>query len=801
MSESLNRLPSGPTLSASGTGAEVEGGESSQRYEPSDLHGSTQPAASATPSAPFSEVGSALCADRTSQRDVPTISITSDPDYYRAASIAQVLGCSKKTVLNRARAEAWPSRCEGNHYEFAPPAELAAVLAEHVIKAPTLRSVSFSDLTHSEAQRARTLLKEAAVQYYLGLVRKGELCDRAAGRTCAAFVDRLAISRRSLARWVPSYQKHGLNGLVEQKRGVVGGKAMHVPEEFARRGKALVIEHGSVARAARVLASHPDLPAEMREHLHDAFSSKSTVNPSLRAAIRPSELTVALAQGPRQARLSGRFTPGDYSNVKAGDVFTSDDMTSNIVCWCEWPNQQGWRIGQPQILPVMDVGSLRWLNVRVIMREGGQYSSDDIWGLFGDVFDTFGLPHDGFLLEGGHWQANKIKGERTGLSEEERIGGLQSLGLKMRRSYDPRSKGMLEGAFNQLQFALDAFPGYVGRDQRTQLPEAVKKQLALCKAGKAHPSQFFTKIDNLADHVRRTMENFNHERQDGQILRGRSPLEKWAEDGPRLPEIPDKAKWLYRSAMSVSKVTRNGVRVTLGSGAKLLPYYYDNPALMVALQGRKVVIYWNHYAPETDAVILDGETRKFLGVAQYVTPVDRFAGTDAQLESEARRKSAALHYARTELRSIQPEMQRARTLVPVDQRATELGREIHAAAARTEKAEAVERNTRAKMRSVEVTDADIASALQSDRTREETTSADEISALFADVNGDNAEGQGQSGTDFLPGGDDSRTLSVVATAGHADYGRADVRPRQEENFDDHEHNRTRSRAEEPASEF
>jgi hypothetical protein len=55
------------------------------------------------------------------------------------------------------------------------------------------------------------------------------------------------------------------------------------------RGKAIAIEKGcfgspNVAAAAQEMATHPDLPHELREHLHGAHASKSYVTPSFRQA-------------------------------------------------------------------------------------------------------------------------------------------------------------------------------------------------------------------------------------------------------------------------------------------------------------------------------------------------------------------------------------------------------------------------------------------------------------------------------------------------------------------------------------
>ncbi len=634
--------------------------------------------------------------------------MTDAPRFYPVRLLAAAASVSKPTLVARAREGAWPERRGGNRLEFCPPPEIRDALPtsspENEQDKPL---VNFTDIK-DEVTRQRILYRQGAVLHYQDLGTRLsepqlELGEKPAPLSVEARLQATAkkfaaearghrplpgernpfapFTARQLRRWVDRYERFGLNGLVDQKQGRVGHKPVQVPDEVAARLKAGAIELGSVARAVRREILNPDLPAELRKVMHGAHASKSYVTPSVRKAATPAALTAARAQGPRAARLAGRWTPGDWSGVRAGDVFVSDDMTSNVLCWSEWPNAKGWKLGQAQLIPVADTGSLFWLNFRLVMRLGGQYNAlDDIWGTFGDVFDTCGLPRDGFILEGGSWQANAVIGHRTGLATADRIGGLSSLGLRVIRSYDPRSKP-IESMFNQLQWEMDAFTGYAGRDQRTMLPELVKKQIALCEAGHNHPREFFPHITQLADHVRTVMENHNQERGDGMVLRGQCPAEKWAAESAGLAKLPDTARWLYRSAMSVVQVTKNGVRVTQGSGAKLLSHYYDHPELLVSRQGQKLIVYWNDGNPAADAVLLDFRTRTYIGIAKHVQPLGRFSASDEQLEAEAERKRAALHYARTELRTISPELRRAQQLVPVDLEGERIGQRIAEAAA------------------------------------------------------------------------------------------------------------------------
>ena len=116
----------------------------------------------------------------------------------------------------------------------------------------------------------------------------------------------------------------------------------------------------------------------------------------------------------------------------------------------------------------MDVRTLRWLNVRVIISDGGQYNAqDDIWGLFGDVFDTFGLPAEGFVLEGGHWQSQAVQGVRTGLDADIRIGGLEIVLACATCGALTRARKSSRRMFNTFQHHMDRMPGLAGRDQRT----------------------------------------------------------------------------------------------------------------------------------------------------------------------------------------------------------------------------------------------------------------------------------------------------------------------------------------------
>jgi hypothetical protein len=323
----------------------------------------------------------------------------------------------------------------------------------------------------------------------------------------------------------------------------------------------------------------------------------------------------------------------------------------------------------------------------------------------------------GFLLEGGHWRSNKVIGAATGFSDEDRIGGLASLGLKVWHAHGPTGKAMIEGAFNILQRAIDRTPGFGGREQRYDANEKVQQQLRLCSPSAAgshpqcHPREFFPHISQRADFIRQCMANLNNTRNDGKILRGEIPNEKWAiEEGGRK-DIPDQAKWMYRSSKNIVQLTRNGLRVTQNSGKNLLAYHYDNRELLAPFDhGTKFVVLWNDANPDADAAILTLQSpRKFLGMAQRVRDLNRFNATAEELEAEGQRKNKGLQMARAELRSIQPELQRPRAPIATDLQANRIGHEITEATSRLEEKNRVAKQTAAEVRRVDLTADDSAS--------------------------------------------------------------------------------------------
>lgn len=656
-------------------------------------------------------------------------------DFYPLSVIAKALGLPKTTA--RRRAKAWPMQREGNRELFAPPADVSsrcASIPQGLSPAP-IPTVRFADL-RSVDEQAAVLAKEQAVLHYRELLRTGTGIELAmASVACAC-----GVSPRSVRSWISGYTSNGLDGLVIQKRGVVGRKAAvddMTPEEILQ-ARALAIEHGvggrpNVARALREMEADPALSAGARRHIHSARASKSSMPPSIRAAVKTSPLLTTLVQvGRQEAALSGRFTPCHYEDSTPGDVWTADDMTANVYVWVEWPNDKGYLILRPQVLAAMDVVSQCWLSCRVVIRSKSQYCKDDVWGLVGDLLDQYGRPK-AFLFEGGTWRSNVVTGAKTGHSDDARFGGLRALGIQLRHAIGPRSK-IIEGAFNSLQAAMDNCRGFCGRAEREDRPEPLKEQLYQIEKGQAHPRQYLMHAREFSAHVQSVMNVLNNERNDGQALRGLTPAQRWAE-APALEQFPAESKWLYRSAWQVTQVTRNGIMISARSGKYRETYHYD-AGFLPGLEGRKVAVFWNDHSPEADAAVLEISGRvpgRFLGMAQAVTRISRFNASKDELSAEAARKAAAMRAAVVESKSLAPYLQRqyGTRPAPMQERDAAVHQQLEAARDRVREQERAEERTHRRVMRTEGTIDDLAVESSTPRPTRETApvTVDELESL------------------------------------------------------------------------
>lgn len=570
------------------------------------------------------------------------------------------------------------------------PATVAASTAAAVVR--------FTDIT-DPAQRAKVVWRESVVQAVMAL-EAGNKSRRAAIMAVLETPLGAAASRSAVYGWLDAYASCGIDGLVEQKKGKVGRTSFveTIPQNLMEKAVAAAVEHGTLgpdgrqnfARSVRnYLMEHPDLPSPAREHLHDSHASKSYVARSLRDRLRVSPLARAMVQGPDATRLAAPHIPS-LCDCAPGRVITADDMTANVYCWVEAPTAHGYIIGRPQVLAWLDVGSHRWMQARLIMRQSGQYTRDDVWGGIGDVMAEYGVFPE-WLFEGGIWRSNVVIGERTGISDESRFGGLKSLGCKLHHSRRPQSKP-IEQAFNQLQYQADAFPGYCGRDERRDGPDHLQRILYETKRGKLHPRGVLPHYDQFKAHVQQCLAALNGERQDGRALRGASPDEAWQAAGVNLPRLTPEAAWMFRSAVARVTVRRSGdVLIRQRSGKWTEEYLYRNPELLLRRAGQTLLAYWNDRNPDADCVLMTATpSPELIGVAHYVRPISRFDATDEELAAAAHDRKEAMAFARAEVIKMKPHFERSAERLqsaPTVAEVAQIGRQLQASEERAERAE------------------------------------------------------------------------------------------------------------------
>jgi len=204
----------------------------------------------------------------------------------------------------------------GNGFHYAVPGELAARVAAllesreaalcerrtnevcDAHRAPL--QVAFADIADDAKAVAKVELRRAAVDMARSFAELGR--DAALALTVQRMREAhpcFGISETALRRWEKGVALMALMVWLN-KSGASLRKAGRSAGRIIRLGKALVLERGSVAMAARELATHPDLPAGMRMFLHGGFAQKELCHAVHQTGDYPAILTQELAQGPRR---------------------------------------------------------------------------------------------------------------------------------------------------------------------------------------------------------------------------------------------------------------------------------------------------------------------------------------------------------------------------------------------------------------------------------------------------------------------------------------------------------------------
>lgn len=149
------------------------------------------------------------------------------PVFFPASVIAQVLHCSPRTVRRLAKAKGWPVRRRGARLEFTPPAE-SVVDCLKLDSGETGPGLAEPWITPGlSAEIYRTHLRFTALAALDSAIRAGQPAERALVEVARDFTFRCSPS--SLRAWQHRFAKHGLPGLMENRRGRSGRKPKNQP--------------------------------------------------------------------------------------------------------------------------------------------------------------------------------------------------------------------------------------------------------------------------------------------------------------------------------------------------------------------------------------------------------------------------------------------------------------------------------------------------------------------------------------------------------------------------------------------
>lgn len=339
----------------------------------------------------------------------------------------------------------------------------------------------------------------------------------------------------------------------------------------------------------------------------DVRKAKSEVPKSIRriaapaiAALKPHIL------GPRATRLALPSIHRDWSQVAAGDSYTSDDVTLNhyVVDWREDGiyeyDGRCFNVDRPQFLPVVDERTGCPLGFSLIPDKS--YNSWQIRTLISRICmrQEIGLPFKQFLFELAIWQSRNVEelARWPDIDESFARAGVQ---LRLRHATTPKAK-VIEQVIGQFQNLDEFAPGYAGRGEQRVKFERVRNFLSRLKRvgqprkAEVNPVEMLMTMDECAQMLENVMRQFANEPQNGERLQGLSPAEGWQQlsNGRAHIVLPESLRYLLGTSESTQTVTPEGIMLRIGRVKR----YYCGSEKLGALIGEKVRVRYNPELPE-----------------------------------------------------------------------------------------------------------------------------------------------------------------------------------------------------------
>ena len=293
----------------------------------------------------------------------------------------------------------------------------------------------------------------------------------------------------------------------------------------------------------------PLCPDALREYLIPKLTSGKPLSlpPSLRRAVKVTPELAAMRLGPtafghvgfksRHSDLVIDPRTGQERKLLAGDIYLSDDMSTNHPFWFNLPDGErrtrahrgdklaekfGVAVGR-QGLYTNDARG-KWLGVELIGRPTDAYTSADVLRHFRRIIAEWGMPRLAWILEKGVWMARTVDGRMVVVMDDgarqATIAGLSTLGFDVVHVHTSEGKALIEGAFNHLQAVLDLLEiPNVGRHRGEM--ERVEKVMRRVQTGVIHPADAgIPHIVDQAENLRKGMVYGNCKHKFGRIQNG-----------------------------------------------------------------------------------------------------------------------------------------------------------------------------------------------------------------------------------------------------------------------------------------
>lgn len=430
----------------------------------------------------------------------------------------------------------------------------------------------------------------------------------------------LATSEKALTRnFYRKLDRFATTGAVMDRRAEAA-KMRRAPK-LTRADRDLLIQSavmdhwGSIAAAWREL--YPKLNKDIRarySRFGDGNTRKSYVPRRIAEQLR-AEVDWLHAEhiGTSRADLSSPAINRDWSDVCAGDVFSTDDKTLDIyVASRERPINGGWEVFRQQYFPFVDERSKVILSH--LLLNSPTFNGLDLRTGFIRLFLDIGIPRRMMRLENGIFRSSRFLGGR----ELSAVGGLleletdfssstwaERLGIRIShtRPRNPRGK-IVENILGLITRKLPRERMFVGRNEQELKVERVQKAIADVRTGRKSPEEAgMLYEDEWEQRLTEIEDEYNHEAQESKVIGGdrivaMSPLEAWdkfqSKDG--IVRLPTNLRYLLGHREEGVIVKKEGIRLKLPG--KQIRLYWSDEVFTQGLLGQMVTTWFDPTRPE-----------------------------------------------------------------------------------------------------------------------------------------------------------------------------------------------------------